>query len=68
MVSYFGPFYLINLIYQNIDQYPDRSLGVVAFSVAQQDLIERLLSKRRQEDSSKEWFFKHDDSQKVLDY
>ena len=56
--------FIVDLIYKNIDQHPERSLGVVAFSVAQQDLIERLLSKRRQEDSSKEWFFKRDDSTK----
>ena len=56
--------FIVDLIYKNIDEYPNRSLGVVAFSVAQQDLIERLLSKRRQEDSSKEWFFKRDDEHK----
>ncbi|SCY14145.1 DUF4011 domain-containing protein [Butyrivibrio sp. INlla14] len=56
--------FIVDLIYRNIDQHPKRSLGVVAFSVAQQDLIERLLSKRRQEDSSKEWFFKRDDATK----
>ncbi len=56
--------FIVDLIYKNIDKHPKRSLGVVAFSVAQQDLIERLLSKRRQEDSSKEWFFKRDDEHK----
>ncbi len=56
--------YIVDLIYKNIDTYPNRSLGVVAFSVAQQDLIDRLLSKRRQADSSKEWFFKRDDDKK----
>ena len=30
--------FIVDLIYQNIERYPDRSLGVVAFSVAQQDL------------------------------
>ncbi len=54
--------FIVDLIYKHIEKYPSRSLGVVAFSVAQQDLIDRLLSKRRQEDSSKEWFFKRDDS------
>lgn len=51
--------FIVDLIYQNIRNYPDRSLGVVAFSVAQQDLIDKLLSKRRQ--SSPEWepFFKN---------
>ena len=56
--------FIVDLVYKNIDQYPNRSLGVVAFSVAQQDLIDRLLSKRRQEDSSMEWFFKRDDNTK----
>ena len=56
--------FIVDMIYKNIDTYPNRSLGVVAFSVAQQDLIDRLLSKRRQADPSKEWFFKRDDSKK----
>ena len=49
--------YIVNLIFNNIDQYPNRSLGVVAFSVAQQNLIDTLLSKRRESDPSYEWFF-----------
>ena len=52
--------FIVDLIYQNIERYPDRSLGVVAFSVAQQDLIDKLLSKRRQNTPEKEWFFKND--------
>ena len=52
--------YIVDLIYRNIDQYPDRSLGVVAFSVAQQDLIDKLLMKKRQETPEKEFFFKRD--------
>lgn len=51
---------VVDLIYQNIEKYPDRSLGVVAFSVAQQDLIDKLLSKRRQSTPEKEFFFKND--------
>ncbi|MCD8336600.1 MAG: AAA domain-containing protein [Lachnospiraceae bacterium] len=50
--------YVVDLIYQNIEKYPNRSLGVVAFSVAQQDLIDKLLSKRRQSTPEKEFFFK----------
>ncbi len=50
--------FIVDLIYKNIEKYPERSLGVVAFSVAQQDLIDRLLSKRRIEDPSKEEFFR----------
>lgn len=52
--------YIVDLIYKNIERYPDRSLGVVAFSVSQQDLIDKLLSKRRQADPSKEFFFRRD--------
>lgn len=52
--------FVVDLIYQNIEKYPSRSLGVVAFSVAQQDLIDKLLSKRRQATPEKEFFFKRD--------
>ncbi len=52
--------FIVDLIYQNIERFPDRSLGVVAFSVAQQDLIDKLLSKRRQSTPEKEFFFKND--------
>lgn len=52
--------YIVDLIYQNIEEHPERSLGVVAFSVSQQNLIEQLLSKRREADTSYEWFFKSD--------
>ncbi len=52
--------FIVDLIYQNIEKYPNRSLGVVAFSVAQQDLIDKLLSKRRQSTPEKEYFFKND--------
>lgn len=50
--------FVVELIYKNIEKYPSRSLGVVAFSKAQQELIDRLLSKRRQELPEKEYFFK----------
>lgn len=52
--------FIVDLIYQNIEKYPKRSLGVVAFSVAQQELIDKLLSKRRQDTPDKEYFFKND--------
>ena len=52
--------FIVDLIYKNIDMYPNRSLGVVAFSVAQQDLIERLLMKKREMNPSKESFFRKD--------
>lgn len=52
--------FIIERIYQHIEEYPNRSLGVVAFSVAQQDLIDKLLTKRRQNTPEKEFFFKND--------
>ena len=50
--------FIVDLIYKNIEKYPERSIGVVAFNEKQMDLIERLLDKRRKDDSSKEWYFK----------
>lgn len=41
--------FVVDLIVRHIKEYPNRSLGVVAFSVAQQDLIDDMLAKRRQE-------------------
>ena len=52
--------FIVDLIYQNIEKYPNRSLGVVAFSIAQQSLIDKLLSKRRQSTPEKDFFFKND--------
>lgn len=50
--------FVVDLIFKHIQEYPGRSLGVVAFSVAQQELIDNLLSKRRQENPDMEGFFK----------
>lgn len=52
--------FTVELIYKNIELYPERSLGVVAFSAAQQDLIDRLLLKRRRDTPEKEFFFRTD--------
>jgi very-short-patch-repair endonuclease len=49
--------YVVDLVYANIEKYPNRSLGVVAFSKNQQDLIDRLLSRRRQQTPEYEEFF-----------
>ncbi len=51
---------VVDLIYRHIEEYPDRSLGVVAFSARQQNLIDRLLSKKRQDTPEKEFFFRDD--------
>lgn len=52
--------YIVDLIYENFEKYPERSLGVVAFSISQQNLIDKLLSKRRQLNPAKESFFRSD--------
>lgn len=49
--------YVVDLIYKHIDTYPARSLGVVAFSQSQQNLIDKLLYRRRQSTPEKEFFF-----------
>ena len=55
--------FIVDLIYKNIEEHPKRSLGVVAFSVAQQNMIDILLSKKREADPSYEWFFKADNEE-----
>lgn len=51
---------VIDLIYENFERFPERSLGVVAFSIRQQGLIETLLYKRRRENPDFESFFAKD--------
>ena len=55
--------YIVELIYRNIEDHPKRSLGVVAFSVAQQNLIDKLLSKRRESNPAYEWFFREENAE-----
>ncbi len=50
----------VELIYRHIAEHPERSLGVVAFSAAQQELIGRLLSRRRQSAPEQEFFFRRE--------
>ena len=51
---------VVDLIFEHYKKYPNRSLGVVAFNIRQQDAILKLLDKRRSVDSSLEEFFKKD--------
>ncbi len=51
---------VVDLVFEHFEKHPNRSLGVVAFSTSQQDLIEKLISKRRMTDPSKNEFFKSD--------
>ncbi len=48
---------VVNLVYENLRRYPDRSLGVVTFNIAQQEYIERLLNNRRIQEPSMEEYF-----------
>lgn len=48
---------IVKLVFEHFEQHPDRSLGVVAFSQSQQNLIELLINKHRQKDASKEEYF-----------
>ena len=48
---------VVDLVFEDMERYPGRSVGVVAFSVAQQDLIDRLILMRRREDPSHEEYF-----------
>ncbi|MBO4667338.1 MAG: type III restriction endonuclease subunit R, partial [Bacilli bacterium] len=51
---------VVDLIWENIKTRPDKSMGVVAFSVAQQELIESGLIARRLADPSLEEYFSLD--------
>ena len=48
---------VVELIYENAEKYPDRSLGVIAFSTRQQALIEKTLWAARKKNPDKEAFF-----------
>lgn len=52
--------FIVDLIYKNIKKYSKRSLGVVAFSVAQQNLIDDLLTRMRLKHPKEEEFFSSD--------
>lgn len=49
--------YIVDRIYEELERHPKRSIGVVAFSAAQQDLIDRLLEKRRKAAPQKDYLF-----------
>ena len=45
------------LVFHHIEEFPERSLGVIAFGETQQLAIENALRAKRQENQDKEWFF-----------
>lgn len=48
---------VVDLVFEHFKNYPERSLGVVAFSISQQDAIENLIQKQRECDNSFDEFF-----------
>ena len=51
---------VLDIVYREIREHPERSLGVVAFSISQQEMIDRMLAIRRRDDPSFEAFFGRD--------
>ena len=54
---------VVDMVFDHFQTHPNRSLGVVAFSVSQQSLIERLIYKRRKELPNFEEFFSADQAE-----
>ena len=52
--------FIADKVFEHIEKYPERSLGIVAFSIAQQDLIEKVILSRRQASPQTEFFFTGD--------
>lgn len=48
------------LVFEHIRKYPDRSLGVVTFSEAQQNAVDAAIRQKRIQNSSYEFFFSED--------
>lgn len=51
---------VVELIYWHIANHPEQSLGVIAFSIAQQELIEQRLLQKRAQRPECEFFFKEE--------
>lgn len=49
---------VVDLVFASFEKYPERSVGVVAFSMSQQNLIDKLIARRRRENTAYEEFFK----------
>lgn len=48
---------VVDLVFEHFDKFPDKSLGVVAFSISQQSIIEDLINEKRQNQKKYEKFF-----------
>jgi len=49
-----------NLVFENFEQYPKKTLGVVTFSIAQMDAVDEAIERRRRQHPEYEHFFKED--------
>lgn len=58
--------FIVDLIYRDLEEHPERSLGVVAFNIAQQALIDNALTNRRQSMPEKEYLFKNNDKEPIF--
>jgi len=48
---------IVELVFEHFKAHPERSLGVVAFSISQQNIIEELISKKRAQNKKFEKYF-----------
>ena len=48
---------IVKMVFDHFDKHPDRSLGVVAFSISQQALIEDLIQEAREKNMAYEKYF-----------
>jgi hypothetical protein len=49
-----------NLVFEQFEQYPKKTLGVVTFSIAQMDAVDEAIERRRRQHPEYEHFFKED--------
>jgi len=49
-----------NLVFEHFQKYPEKTLGVVTFSIAQMDAVEEAIERRRRQQPEYERFFKED--------
>lgn len=48
------------IVFRHIEEHPDQSIGVVAFNIGQQELIDKVISERRQKSPACDAFFHAD--------
>lgn len=56
----------VRLLFEGFEKHPERSFGIVAFSVAQQALIEDKINEKRTQDTAYERFFAKENPERVF--